>query len=103
VVPCHKDEVWIMHSMRGGEVHGVIAPKAVRLGKLPCVTGQRVVDLDEVELFVSRVELGDRSPKLATRQSSEAVRVRESRTTLGVHESGAHDAVGRIPECGGGS
>jgi hypothetical protein len=52
-VPCDDDEVWIAHSIRGREVYSVIAPKTVRLGESPCVPSQRVVDLDEIELFVS--------------------------------------------------
>ena len=89
--------------MRGREVYSVIAPKTVGLRDLPCVPSDRVVDLDEIELFVSRVELGHRGPKLASRQSSEAVRLRESCATLGVHESGAHNAVSPIPQRGGAS
>ena len=89
--------------MRGREVYSVIAPKPVGLGELPCVPSERVVDLNEIELFVSRVELGHRRPKLASCQSSEAVRLRESGATLGVHESGADNAVSPIPQRGGAS
>jgi hypothetical protein len=89
--------------MRGREMYSVIATKTVRLCELPCVPGERVVDLDEVELFVSRVELVHCGPKLASCQSSEAVRLCESRATLGVHESGADNAVGPIPQRGGAS
>jgi hypothetical protein len=52
-VPCDDDEVWIAQSIRGREVYSVIAPKTVRLGESPCVPSQRVVDLDEIELFAS--------------------------------------------------
>jgi hypothetical protein len=89
--------------MGGREMHSVIAPKTVGLGELPCVPSERVVDLDEIELFVSRVELGYRGPKLATCQSSEAVCLGESGATFGVHESGAHTAVSAIPQRGGAS
>ncbi len=89
--------------MRGREVHSVVAPKTVRLCELPCMPSERVVDLDQIELFVSRVELGHRGPKLASCQPSKAVRLRESGATLGVHESGAHNAVSPIPQSGGAS
>jgi hypothetical protein len=87
--------------MRSCEVYSVIASKTVRLCELPCVPGERVVELDEVELFVSRVELGHRGPKLASRKSSEAVSLCESCATLGVQKSGAHNAVSPIPQRGG--
>jgi hypothetical protein len=87
--------------MCGREVYSVIASKAVRLCELPCVPSERVVDLDEIELLVSRVELGHRGPKLVGRKSSEAVSLRESCATLGVHKSGAHNAVSPIPQRGG--
>jgi hypothetical protein len=85
------------------EVYSVIAPKTVGLCELPCVPSERVVDLDEIELVVSRVELGHGGPKLANCQSSEAVRLSESCATLGIHESGAHNAVSPIPQRGGAS
>ena len=100
MVARYHDEVWITHPMRGREVYSVIAPKTVRLCELPSVASERVVDLDEIELFVSRVELRHRGPKLASGQSSEAVRLRESCAALGVHESGAHNSVGPIPQGG---
>jgi hypothetical protein len=103
LVPCDDDEIWIPHSIRGREVYSVIAPKTVRLRELPCVPGERVIDLDEIELFVSRVELGHRGPKLASCQSSEAVRLCESCATLGIHESRAHNAISPIPQRGGAS
>jgi hypothetical protein len=56
VVPCDDDEVWIAHSIRGRKVYSVIAPMTVGLCDLPCVPSERVVDLDEIKLFVSRVE-----------------------------------------------
>ena len=62
---------------------------------------EQVVDLNEIGLFVFRVELGHRGPKLASCQYSEALRLRESCSALGVHESGAHNAVGPIPQHGG--
>ena len=103
LVPGHHDEVWIAHSMRGREVYSVVAPKTVRLCQLPCVASERIVDLNEIELFVSPVELVHRGPDLARCQSSEAVRPCESRATLGIHESGADNAVGAIPQRGGSS
>ena len=102
-VPCDDDEVWIAYSIRGREVYSAIAPKTVGFRELPCVPSERVVDLDQIELAVSRVELGHRGPKLASCQSSEAVRLSESRTTLGIHESGAHNAVSPIPQRRGAS
>jgi hypothetical protein len=89
--------------MRGREMYGVVAPKTVRLCELPCVASQRVVDLNEIELFVPGVELVHSGAKLARCQSSEAVRVCESRATLGIHQSGAHNAVGSIPQRDGSS
>jgi hypothetical protein len=89
--------------MRGREMHSVIATKTVRLCELPCVASERVVNLNEIELLVSRVELVHCGSKLASCQSSEAVRLCESRATLGVHESGAHNAVRSIPQRGGAS
>jgi hypothetical protein len=102
-VPCDDDEVWIAHSICGREVYSVIAPKTVGLCELPCAPSERVVDLDEIELVASRVELGHGGPKLASCQSSEAVRLGESCATLGIHESGAHNAVSPIPQRGGAS
>jgi hypothetical protein len=84
-------------------VYSVIAAKTVRLGELPCVPGERVIDLDEIELFASRVELGHRGPKLASCQSSESVRLGESRAPLRVHESDANNAISPIPQRGGAS
>jgi hypothetical protein len=103
LVPCDEDEVWIVHSMGRRELYSVIAPKTVGLCELPCVPSERVVDLDEIELFVSRVELGHRGPKVASCQSSEAVRLRQRGATLGIHESGAHNAVSPIPQRRGAS
>jgi hypothetical protein len=103
LVPRYHDEVWIAHSMRGREMDSVIAAKAVRICELPCVASKRVVDLNEIELFVSRVELVHCRPKLASCQPSEAVGLCESGATLRVHESGAHNAVGPIPQRGGAS
>jgi hypothetical protein len=103
LVSGHHDKVWIAHSMRGRQVYSVMAPKTVRLCELPCLASERVVDLDNIELFVSRVELVHRVPELARCQSSETVRLRESRATLRVHESNTHNVVGGIPERGGSS
>jgi hypothetical protein len=101
LVPCYHDAVRIAHSMGGREMDSVIATKTVRLCELPCVASEPGVDLNEIELFISRVELVHCRPKLASCQSSEAVRLCESGATLGVHESGAHNAVGPIPQRGG--
>jgi hypothetical protein len=86
--------------MRGREMDSVIATKTMRLCELSCVASERVVDLNEIELFISRVELVHSRPKLASCQSSEAVRLCESGATLGVHDSGAHNAVRPIPQRG---
>lgn len=67
--------------MRSREVDSVMAPKTMRLCELHCVASERVVDLNGIELLVSRVELGQRGSKLASCQSSEAARLGESRTT----------------------
>ena len=101
MVPGHHDEVWIAHSMRGRQVYSVIAPKTVRLGELPCVSSEWVVDFNDIELLVSQVELVHGRPEVARCQSSKAVRLCERRATLGVHESGAHNPVGAIPQRGG--
>ncbi len=98
LVPCDNDEIGIAHATGGGEVDSVVPPQAMSLGQVSRTVSEFIVDFDEVELLVSRVEFGYRSPKLASCQSSEAIRLREGATTLRVHKADAHDPVCSVPQ-----
>jgi len=68
---------------------------------MPGPARQHVVQLDEVELLVPRLELKDSGPELANRQPSETLCLSEGSPTLGINEPGADDPIGFIPEGGG--
>src|SRR5918994_224372 len=84
-------------------MYSVIAPKTMRRCESPCVPSEGVVDLNEIELFVSRVELGHRGPNRAELSVFRGVRYARAMRGLrglGVHESGPHNAVSPIPQSG---
>ena len=60
-----------------------------------------VVELDEVEFLVPRLELSNGGPELANRQPSETLCLSEGGPALGIHEPDAHGTIGSIPERGG--
>ena len=100
-VPCDDYQIGVTDPIGGSEVDRVVASQSVQPGETPGVPSKVVIDLDDVELLVSSVQLVDRSPKVAGGQPAETVGLSESSPAFGVDEAGTYDSVGAIPERGG--
>ena len=63
---------------------------------MPGAPHQHVVQLDEVELLVPRLELADSGPELPIGQPSETLGLGEGSPTLGIDEPDADGPIGVI-------
>jgi len=82
-------------------MHSVVAAQSMQLGEMAGAPRQPVVQLDEVELLVSRLQRSDRGAELPNCQPPQTLGLRQGRSTLRIDEPDAHGPIGSIPERAG--
>ena len=94
----YDDEICVAYPVGGGEVNGVVATQAVGFGEGSGSECQLLINLNEIELAPSIVELVDSLPKLTMSESSEPLCLGEGSTGLRIQEANTDNAISSVPE-----
>lgn len=97
-VASDDNEIRITHTIGPCQMNAVVPAKAMGFGKVSGASSQLVVDLDDIELLESCVQLMHRFSKLASGEPSETVCLSEGCAALGVDKPDAHNPVSSIPQ-----